>query len=328
MSLRTFIIVLLLLAILIAAAIVVPIVLIVLPRQREAAANASGASNLSNCPNSAPCQNGGISVVSGDSCRCICTNGFTGDRCATVADPACVTTDVETSTDVYTDATLGNAIPRLLSGASANYSIPLNNSAILSLFSTNNLSCTSENALVLFESPGVQARDIAQKVASENEPPSAISAFPFQPTPVPSSRIASRLEHRQIETSNGIVFQMTATAASSLTASSSSSSATSTSNSPSPEVSSESSDEATSPETIDFARIVVLFVLEQTGQLSTAVNAQHDLQAFLLGRINRSETVPLRSEGIDLSLNFGNFSIILGNGTELGGRGNGDGGFR
>lgn len=325
---------------LITAAIVVPIVLIVLPRQQQAAANASGSSNLGDCPNSAPCENGGISIVSGGGCRCICANGFAGDRCGTVADPACVTIDVKTSADGYTNAILGNAIPRLLSGASADYSVPLNNSAILILFSTNNLSCTSENALVLFESPGVQARDIAQKVASENELPSAIPASPFQPTPTstststptptptPPARVASRLEQRQIETSNGIVFQMTATAVSSLVSSSPPSSATSTSDSPSSEVSSESSDEATSPETIDFARIVVLFVLEQTGQLSKAINAQDSLQEFLLGRTNRSEIFTLGSEGIDLSLNFGNFSIILGNGTELGGRGDGNGGFQ
>lgn len=101
MSLCIFIVIMLLLAILIAAAILVPVVLIVLPRQRQAATNATGPSSLANCPASAPCQNGGISVVSGDTCRCVCTSGFTGNRCVTVADPGCTTTDMRTGTEQF-----------------------------------------------------------------------------------------------------------------------------------------------------------------------------------------------------------------------------------
>jgi hypothetical protein len=335
MSLPTFLVIMLLLVILVTAAIVVPIVLIVLPRQRQAAANATGPPSLGNCPDSRPCQNGGISVVSDDSCRCICANGFTGDRCGTVTDPGCTTTDIGIGTEQFPNATLGNAIPRLLSGASTNYSIPLNSSAILSLFSTNNLSCTSENALVTFNSQSMQARDVAQKTASEDPLPSAPSASPLQPTPIPRSDLSWRLAQRQVGTSNGIVFQMSSTFKATPTSSSPWSTETSVSSSPSSagspassSSSSLSSSRTPSPETIDFARIAVLFVFERTGQLNAAVQAQENIQDFLFSQTNRTDTTSLSLSGIDLSLNLANFSIALGNGTEVGGKGDGDGHFK
>jgi hypothetical protein len=335
MSLPTFLVIMLLLAVLITAAIVVPIVLIVLPRQRQAAAHATGPASLGNCPDSRTCHNGGISVVSGDSCRCICANGFTGDRCGTVTDPGCTTTGIGIGTEQFPNATLGNAIPRLLGGASTNYSIPLNSSAILSLFSTNNLSCTSENALVTFNSQSMQARDVAQKIAVEYPLPSAPSASPLQPTPTPQSDLSWRLAQRQVGTSNGIVFQMSSTVKATPTSSSARSTKTSASSSPSSasspassSSSSLSSNQTPSPETIDFARIAVLFIFERTGQLNAAVQAQEDIQDFLLSQTNRTDTTSLSLSGIDLSLNFANFSIALGNGTEVGGKGDGDGHFK
>ncbi|ERF71913.1 hypothetical protein EPUS_08229 [Endocarpon pusillum Z07020] len=348
MSLCAFIIIMLLLAILISAAIVVPIVLIVLPRQRRAAANATGPSSLENCPASVPCQNGGISVISGDACRCVCVNGFTGDRCSTVAGPGCTTPDIMTGTEQYTNATLGNAIHRLLIGASTNYGISLNSTVILSLFSSNNLSCTGENALVTFGSQSMKVRDIAQKVAVETLLPTSVSVSSLRPTPAPQADLPSRLEQRQIATVNGIVFVMTSTA-SAIPISSSTSSSSSSLSSPSSSVtsasttttssssslsssssssSSPSSSQSPSPETIDFAGIAVLFVLEQSGQLNTAVQVQDNIQDFLLNRASRNDTMPLNSEGVDLSLNFATFSIALGNGTEIGGNGNGDGGLK
>ncbi len=79
---------------------------------------------------------------------------------------------------------------------------------------------------------------------------------------------------------------------------------------------------------IDFAGIAVLFVLEQSGQLTTAVQVQDNIQDFLLSRTSQNDTMALDSEGVDLSLNFATFSIALGNGTEIGSNGNGDGGLK
>ena len=151
MPMWAFILLAIVLLLLVAAAVVIPVVLIVLPRQRNSPTPQPGsASDLNNCPNSAPCQNGGVSVVSNNACRCVCTNGFTGQSCTLSSDASCISTDVADSdaSNPFRNATLGNAMPRLLTGASQNFSIPLNTSQLLSLFSTNNMSCTSENALV------------------------------------------------------------------------------------------------------------------------------------------------------------------------------------
>ena len=328
MSLPAFIIVMLLLAILVAAAIAVPVVLIVLPRQRQAAANDTRPSVVGHCPDPVPCHNGGFSVVSDDSCRCICTNGFTGDRCSIIADPGCMTTDIGTGTERFSNATLGTAIPRLLSGASTNYSIPLNSSAILVSFSTNNLSCTSENALVTFKSQNMEERDVAQQEFADAFLLTTRSASPLRPTPVPRVGLSFPLELRQVDTINGIVFQTSATTTVTSTPSSQSSPIPSTSTSSSPTSSAPPASKTLSAEAVDFARIAVLFVLDQTGELKTAVNAQDNIQDFLLNRTNPSDTMSIRSHGVDLSLNFANFSIALGNGTELGGKGNGNGGIR
>jgi hypothetical protein len=323
-SLCAFIIIMMLLAVLIAAAIVVPVVLIVLPRQRQAAANDTGPSSLDHCPDSAPCQNGGISVVSDNTCRCICVDGYTGDRCTTVTDPGCIITNVGIGAQEFPNATLGYAIPRLLSGSSTNYSIPLNSSVILSLFSAHNMSCTSENALVTFRGQDIGARDIAQKIAGEDPLWPTRAVLPLQATPTPQADLSKRLEPRQVGTSYGIVFQETAplTATATATPSGPSKSSTIASSSSSPS-SSPPARGTRSAETVDFARIAVLFVFEQTGQLNTAVQAQDRIEDFLLSRTNQSEIMSLGADGVDLSLNFANFSISLGSGTELGGKGKG-----
>jgi hypothetical protein len=319
-SLCTFILIMLLLAILIAAAIVLPVVLIVLPRQRQAAANDTGPSRLDHCPDSVPCQNGGISIVSDNTCRCICVNGFTGDRCTTVTDPGCTIQNVGTGAQEFSNATLGDAIPRLLTGASTNYSIPLNSSLILSLFSSHNMSCTSENDLVSFRGQNIEARAMAQKVAGAKTFWPSRAALPPLPTPTPRAGLSRRLEPRQIKTSEGIVFQATIAPSATAITSAASKSSTTASSSSSPSSFPPGRGTRTA-ETVDFARIAVLFVFEQTGQLNTAVQAQDSIEEFLLSRSNQSETMSLGADGVDLSLNFASFSISLGNGTELGGKG-------
>jgi hypothetical protein len=328
MSQRPFILLVVIIAVLIAAAVVVPIVLIVLPRQRQAAADHSGPSSLGQCPDSTSCQNGGGSVVSGDTCRCICVNGFTGDRCSAVADPGCITMDIGTGSERITNATLGNAIPRLLSGAMTNYSVPLNSSTILSLFSANDLSCASENALVYFNGQGMKARNLAPEPLAEDLPTVTQSTLSLLPAPTLEAALSPRLEQRQVGTSNGIVFEMSSTATATTAPSSESSSQTPTTASPSSTSPSQPSSRTPRPETVDFARIAVLFVLEQTGQLNTAVKAQDHIEDFLFRPPNEGHTLSLGSDGVDIGLDFANFSISLENGSELGGRGDGDGGIR
>lgn len=168
MPLWVFIFLCLVILLLVAAAVVIPIVLIVIPRQKNATPAPSAATDLNNCPNSAPCENGGVSVVSDNQCSCVCTNGFTGQRCTVQSDAACVAKDVANTDNqnMYRNATLGSSLPRLFDSANSNFSVPLNSSRLLSLFSANNLSCTSENALVTLN--GVSTKKMKRFVLPEH----------------------------------------------------------------------------------------------------------------------------------------------------------------
>ncbi|KAK3059824.1 hypothetical protein LTS18_009976 [Coniosporium uncinatum] len=123
-----------------ALVIVIPIALIILPRNAEDPSKITA-----QCAQSTPCQNGGSSVIdSNGQCACMCSNGFTGTTCTIASDPGCTTIPVPGTSG----ATIGNAIPRLIDDAVANYSISLGSQTLLALFSFTNLSCGAENALV------------------------------------------------------------------------------------------------------------------------------------------------------------------------------------
>lgn len=324
----TFVIVMLLLVILVVVAVVAPIALIVLPRQRQAQACATGASGLDDCPASARCQNGGSGVVNGDTSRCICVNGFTGDRCGTFAGPDCTLMAVETETKKFTNVTVGNVIPRLLSVAMSDYRIGLNSPIILSLLSSENLSCSSQNALVTFGDRNLKGRDAAQRLAGNDSLPFAEPPLDSRPTPTPQTHLPSWIEPRQLRTSNGIVFQATSTAAEPPLVPTQSSSTAPTSVTPSPAITARPSRRSPSAETMDFARIAVLFILEQTQQLNAAVKAHDNIQGFLFNETTQDDTLSLNSTRVDMSLDFARFSIAFGNGTEVGGQGDGNGGIR
>jgi hypothetical protein len=144
MSLTAFFVIMFVLIILVAAAVLVPIFVIVIPRMQNSS------TSLASCSTSHVCQNMGISVISNNTCSCVCTNGYTGDRCTQTFDSSCITTGVTINGKIYNDASAGNLLPDVLSGGEKNFSIPLNSTALLSLFAANNLSCTTENSLVSF----------------------------------------------------------------------------------------------------------------------------------------------------------------------------------
>ncbi|KAH0137978.1 hypothetical protein KCU67_g15604, partial [Aureobasidium melanogenum] len=71
-----------------------------------------------------------------------------------------------------------------------------------------------------------------------------------------------------------------------------------------------------------FARIAVLFVFQQSGQLNNAIAAQENLQNYFTSgttstgqRINAS-SIDL---GADISANLQNHSVTFANGTVIGG---------
>ena len=261
MPLWVFLLLLVILLILIAAAVVIPIVLIVLPRQNQ---SAQPSDPLANCPASNPCSNGGTSLISSDSCRCICTNGFTGSNCTNAAtgSSGCTSTDVGD----FKSATLGTSIPRLFTGASPNFSIPLNTTALLSDFSFNQMACSDENNLVSFS--GVQQRrDLPHPVREYVALLPRVTLAPRIAEPEPQSP--------GVVSVDSIIFNgagPTSTAPNLATTAG-----------PTPTPTSTSAMNSPNSTQIDFAGVAMLYIFQQTS-LSNAVSAKNSLQnAFSSG---------------------------------------------
>ncbi|KAI6809966.1 hypothetical protein KC332_g12547, partial [Hortaea werneckii] len=306
MPLWLFLLLLGFLLLLIAAAVVVPVVLIYLPSNENDSSSTDTRSTtsraLSSCREQLACQNGGTNVLtSSGTCQCLCVNGYTGQSCGTEGNAGCTSMSVGSASD----ATVGDAIPRLLNGAS-NFSVPLNSETILGLFSGSDLSCNSENALVTFNNHAGGKRSV-----DEVSPP----------TPTLYRRQASSTTSatNHAATSNGIVYETGSPpgVSSSATASSSPSATASPSSS--------IKDDST---TLDFARIAVLYVLQAAGELNPAVTAQRNLQSYFAdGRTSSGKTIDPSDVNLGggYSCDLTGRSISLKNGTTVGNSGGGGG---
>ncbi|KAJ9622693.1 hypothetical protein H2203_006343 [Taxawa tesnikishii (nom. ined.)] len=293
MPMWLFVVLMLILVLLIAAAIIVPIVLIVIPHQNHSSSSSTAAS----CASSLPCQNGGTNILGSDgSCRCLCVNGFTGQTCATASGAGCTTTDI----DGTNNATVGDAIPRLLQDAKTNFTIALDGSTILGLFSATNLSCTSENALVTFNGLSERSLEGRSEPAAETAPTKTLLARQDSISATVAAATAAA-------TSNGIVFQSgspTATASSSAASSSA------------------SSDSSLSGATsIDFARVAVLFVLQDSGELNDAISAQEAFTDYF-GSGTTETGQRISAQNITLgggyTADLVTRTVLTGNGTTVG----------
>ena len=316
MSLCVFMLLCTVLVLLIAAAVLVPVFLIVIPNLHQAQHNAAAQAALSSCSTDLPCSNAGISVVSDNACQCICVDGFTGSQCTTASDPGCTTTDIMSGALTISNATVGASLPRLLTGSKSNFSIPLNSTALLSLFSANSLSCTCEDSLVTFNQQGSKSKRF---YIVPNERPPLISANHHSPAPTARAEVAVPLKERSntVATSAGIVFQQSTTKTSAAT----SIAASAPSSTPTP---ASSAAGTVSQDTQDFAAIAVLFVLEKTNDLDSAIKAQQSILNLFLSS-NMTSTLDLSYTNFDVIANFGTFGLHFANGTILGGRGNGNG---
>jgi hypothetical protein len=259
-----FITLLLLLLGLVAAAAIIPVVLIVLPNQTDNSSASSSsqlhaagtqAATLSKCEAKLTCENGGqafpTSASDKDTCRCLCVNSFTGTTCSSQSTAGCSSIAV---TGMQENATIGNAIPRLLSLAETNYGLQLDTQTLLGLFNEADLDCASENALVSFDGKAQKLRRVAAPQASQTQ-----STHPAEAT------------------SNGIVFDSSP--------SPSQTSGSSASSSPSPTTTSSSTPSASSTANadVDFARAAVLYILQSSSSLQDAESAQKALQENLDG---------------------------------------------
>jgi hypothetical protein len=313
MPLWTFITLMIVLIFVIAAAVVIPVVLVVLPNQSKGNSAPSqdnagnGNSNSGGTDSSRPqfpaptlapgagntqcdgvitCQNGGISILNSDrTCNCVCINGFTGKTCTDDDATGCTTTTISGAAN---NATMGTAISRLLSNTANDLKIPLDSTRVLSLFSQLSLSCAAQNALITFN--GLASRSvITQYLEAVNlkhmlEP---TRSLPILHQAHPAGTYDQDVKRQTVGEFEPPSEQKAAT--------------------PTQPISSNVTQ-------LDFARVSVLFALQQTGELNTAAKAQEAIQSLLTSNRNGNSGRNTVDVGL-LKMNFDQLTITFKNGT-------------
>lgn len=271
-------------------AVVVPLQFFVLNNNEGGDAEPS----LQQCEETVACLNGAMNVVSQGLCSCICTNGFTGTNCDAQSTPSCTMTDLVSSDGSVTinNVTLGQAIPRLVAEANTNFTIPLSGTAILAKFSLSDLSCDAQNSLVTFAGRSSRSGEALAEIDSLDSDPAALEAESFET--VSAITITLGLPST---TGTGVVIlpsdgpsteellmdtTSTTTRATRTTTTIRTTSTTSQAPQPIPT-------DAPLPafafrmtqQVLDFARVAVLFVLQEESA-QTAAGAQADLEQFFI----------------------------------------------
>lgn len=296
MPMWTFVTLLIVLLFLIAAAVIIPVVLIVIPKMQDDQTAASRNTKLpelpaptgartNQCEGIVTCQNGGVPILTGEnSCNCVCINGFTGKTCATKADRGCSTINVPGTAD---NATVGSSILRVFERAD-DLGIALDTQRLIAFFSSDGLTCSTENALVTFN--GLSSRSLQgleTHVAPSRSLPvvapilqikqrQAIGEF-SQPEPTPSSTL-------NIDPS------------------------------PSPPTQPFRKNKTA----LDFARVGILLLLQETAELDDAAKAQTEIQNYIGDEDSASpssEAVVFEFEPFDLDVT--NYRVEFRNGTVL-----------
>lgn len=301
-----FILLVVILIILIAAAIIIPIEFFVVRRQNTGTNTTAAAEQQ--CQNQLTCKNGGSNVVTNGICSCICTNGFTGFDCSTSDTVGCVTTTIAGDTNI-SNVTLGNAIPRLLTQASTNFSITLSETNILSKLNAGNLSCSSQNALVTFDgqsartgaalaavlatdSTGTIANNVVQADAVVHENIATVTIMQGSSLtttltvdggttsipPTTTVTITKTLTSSFVPSTTTTSTSTSTSTALTTSAASTTIASTTTSATAIPATTSTAAFTVTE-QVLDFARVGVLFVLQQDS-LNEATTAQSTLQTF------------------------------------------------
>lgn len=313
-------IVLLLLCI-IAAAIVVPLKLVVFKDKP-----ATPAAALETCQTQVVCQNGGTNVISNGACGCICSNGFTGPTCTVASSQGCTTTAIDTAGGSTGQVTLGQALPRLLEGAERNFSIPLSATTILAKFSTSNLTCTTQNALVTF---GDASRSLKAGVVDDTVPtittvlPGLDLTLTLRASEV---TIITLTEPTMLTGSFSTILTRTRTMTNDVSrptdassvASTPTKTSTGTSVTPAPTSAFEVTDTV-----LDFARVAVLYILQET-TLNQVATSQNLLQKFITKARPQAGGVTVEdarkvSLGTGITIDFVGRFINLGKGDVGGG---------
>jgi hypothetical protein len=316
MSRKVFVILCIIIFIIVILAVLLPVFLIAVPREK---ANKDAA-----CANRNPCKNGGISVSSGSECSCVCSNGYTGSQCTVENDGSCTTHAILSGASTK-NATMGSSLANLFDESKKKFDITLDAYTIMALFSMNNISCKTENALVAFSdvqttnstsnSNSRRSLDmLADSIPSEKNHASS-SIVTSGPTPV----LASRAE----ATVNGILYDDAATSKSATKpdhAPDSTATGTATKINFQPSSTAEVSAAASTAtatavpsEVVEFSQVAVLYILQKTGSLHSAMASGDHIQGYLIDSYTNA-THPSMKEGA-FTLDFKNLTITLPNST-------------
>jgi hypothetical protein len=324
----------------IAAAIALPLYFLVFNNPNN---NISTAQPATECQGQFECLNGGTYVISQGVCSCICSNGFTGVDCGIPSAQGCATASIVAPNSNIDNATVGQAIPRLIEAAQANFSIPLSATAVMAKFNNASLSCNTQNALVTFEGQAMPAQGSLAELTDFSLDGSLVRAatVPLTVTILPDTDVTLTIADPAItDASNLLVTTLTEPTtvdgafstlfATTITGAASQPSASPTSTRASPSATGPTRTTTTpqpsatftvSQQVVDFARVAVLYVLQEE-DLNGATAAQASLQRFLSMAGSRQEAAskPTVENAMNVDLGEGNqldlvnFALDIGSG--------------
>ncbi|KAF7537997.1 hypothetical protein G7Z17_g12732 [Cylindrodendrum hubeiense] len=313
-----FILVIILLLSVIAAAVIVPLEFFVFKNLGNGSSSSS--SELAQCQESLVCQNGGSNVISQGTCSCICTNGFTGSDCSTSGSEGCTTTDLVSSADdtTITNVTLGKAIPRLIAYSSSNFSIPLSGTSVMAKFNSGDLSCIAQNSLVTFDGSATrkgEASDEAESTDEELEVDQRDIKRAATTTAAANAdvTISPDIAETTLVLDNGSPTATGTETADSSKATSGGGDATTTDTS-----ATATATFTVTQEVLDFARVAVLYVLQEESQ-NNAETAQANLQRFFTSADGTSGVTKADASSVDIgndySIDLVNYTVDIGSGS-------------
>ncbi|KAJ5668053.1 uncharacterized protein N7477_006623 [Penicillium maclennaniae] len=300
---KWFIVLCIILFIVVVLAVLLPVFLVAVPKENAGSDNSCATTNA--------CHNGGVSVSSGSECSCVCVNGYTGSQCTTVGDSSCTTSEVDNGT-IYKNATMGNFLPTLFSAASSRFDISLDSVTIMALFSLSNVSCKNENALVSFSD--VKSRSNTRRsIVLPLDPPVAEE---IPSLTVVSTVTATALAARAEATMDGILYE-SAGDQSTRTRTDNIATATHISASTSTTAAAATTSTASVPDkVIEFSQVAVLYILEKTGSIDSALFSESEISSYLTSSDGYSNTTRPELQLLgEFGLNFQTMKISVENGT-------------
>ncbi|KAJ5965871.1 hypothetical protein N7481_012585 [Penicillium waksmanii] len=217
----------------------------------------------------------------------------------------CISSNVDNGT-ISKNATMGSSLPTIFNQSKTKFDITLDPVTIMALFSMNNISCKTENALISFS----DVDRSSSSSSSENSRRSIDLDLDLdldnledstQPTP---TLLAARSE----QTINGILVDGSGnhsgskeTKTTSIAANPATATATSTG-------SSKAKSTGVPESVIEFSQVAVLFIMQDTGSLDSALSSEKQIASYLSDSYATASMPSLELMGA-FSLDFANKTI-------------------